>query len=344
MAPHARQKPKVLITGAAGFLGVHVAQALAALGARLLLQDTAPKRPDLLAPVLKTGQADFVIGDLADLEHAPALLGQIADVDYVVHLALNVPVPDETQTLQARWLGANVARLERLLAHLPARLNGICLASSMSVYGAASSEPVAEACPTQPHTALAETKLAMERRLMHYGRQTGTPVTVLRFSSLFGPGEQHSPRMVPSFIRSLMAGQPPVIYGDGSDVHDYLYIEDAARAVRLAVERGAEAAGTYNIGSGHGWTTRAVAEAAQRVLRVAVQPKHMPARGPRHTLIADISRARAKLAFQPETALEAGLAAEVAYCRAHTAAGAERWLPDETHGLFRWVGVEPAGR
>jgi UDP-glucose 4-epimerase len=343
MAPHVRQ-PKVLVTGAAGFLGVHVAQALAALGARLLLQDTAPKRLDLLAPVLKTGQADFVIGSLADLEKAPALVSQMADVDYVVHLALSVPTPGAPETLPALWLSANLAPLQRLLNHLPGGLQGLCLASSLAVYGGPSREPVAEGCPTQPQTPLAKTKLAMERTLLDYGRRTGTPVTVLRFSSLFGPGEQHAPRVVPSFIRRLLAGQPPVIHGDGSDVDDYLYVEDAAQAVRRALERGAEAAGLYNIGAGHGWTTRAVAETAQRVLQTALQPMHMPARGPRHALIADISRARSKLGFRPESTLEAGLRAEIAYCQAHSPAGGEPWLPDMAPGLFQVASAEPLGR
>ena len=338
------QQRKILITGGAGFLGVHVAQVLAAHGARLLLQDTAHKRPDLLGPVLRSGQADFVICDLEALDQSPALTSQLPDVDYVVHLGWRVPASDEPAEQLARSLAGNLAPFEQLLARLPRSLKGICLASTLAVYGGPSAEPVAENTPAQPLTAGAQTKLAMERALLEHGRQTRVPVTVLRFSSLFGPGEAHSPRAVPSFIRNLLAGEPPVIYGDGGDVYDYLYVTDAARAVLLALEHMEDAPGIYNIGSGYGWTTRAVAETIQRLAQMAVPPKHMPARGPRQSLIADIGRAAARLQFCPETPLEAGLAAEIAYCRSQALAGSELTAPDGAHGLLMRPAVPTAVR
>jgi nucleoside-diphosphate-sugar epimerase len=302
-----------------------------------VLQDTAPKRADLLAPVLKLGRADLVIGDLDWLDQSPALLSHLAEVDYVVHLGLRVPAGSDPPLVD--YLASNLAPFERLLARLPAGLKGICLASSLAVYAGPCAEPVAEGFPTGPRSAFAEMKLAMELVLLQHGQRAGVPVTALRLASLYGPGELQSPRVVPSFIRSQLAGQPPVIYGDGSDVYDYLYVQDAARAVRLALEHMDIAAGIYNIGSGHGWTTRAVAETIQRQLHLALPPQHMPARGPRHVLVADINRACARLNFRPETTLEAGLAAEIAYFQAHAIGSAEPLAQENAHGSLPRVSI-----
>jgi nucleoside-diphosphate-sugar epimerase len=125
-----------------------------------------------------------------------------------------------------------------------------------------------------------------------------------------------------------------VIYGDGSDVHDYLFVADAAEGTCLALEHLADGAGLYNLGSGHGWTTRAIAETTQRLLQVALPPKHMPARGPRQALVVDITRARAALGFEPATALETGLAAEIAHFLAQANDRAGTQPPEETYGLF----------
>jgi nucleoside-diphosphate-sugar epimerase len=280
---------------------------------------------------------------LADIDQSPVLLDQLAGVDYVVHLGLSVPQVAGREPARDDYLAANLPPFERLLARLGAGLQGLCLASTLAVYGEPCAEPVSEATPTRPRHPLAEMKLALEAAAQAYGQRTGTPVTVLRLANLYGRGELHSARAVPSFIRNLLAAQPPVIYGDGSDVYDYLYVADAARAVRLALEHLPEAAGTYNIGSGQGWTTRAVAETVQRKLGLALPPKHMPARGPRHALIANYNRAAAQIGYRPDTALEVGLAAEIEYFRAHQMGPASLSLPDAAHGFLMRANVEPAG-
>ncbi len=212
MSAERLRRSRILITGGAGFLGVHAAQELAACGAQLLLQDSAYKRADLLESVLRLGRMAFVVCGLEALERAPG------------------------------------------------------------------------------------------------------------FSTLYGPGETQAPRLIPSFIRSLLAGQSPIVRGDGNDWWDYLYVRDAARAIRLALEHGAEAPGVYNVGAGHGWTPRAVAHALQRLMCLALPPKHLPGGAPRRALVADVSHARSQLHFSPETGLPDGLRAEVAYHRAQAAA------------------------
>jgi nucleoside-diphosphate-sugar epimerase len=326
----------ILVTGGAGFLGVHLAHALAQRGARLVLQDTHSKRQASLEPLLAGRRVQLALGDLPSLAAGAGWRKLLRQVDYVVHLALTVPVVSDRARTVAEYQSANLGPFQQLLAMLPARTRGVCLASSLSVYGSVSPEPLTEDQPPLGASAYALTKLAMEAALADFGQQSGRPVTVLRYSTLYGPSEYHSPRAIPSFIRNLLAGQPPVIYGDGADINDYLHVRDAAQGTCLALERLETAAGVYNIASGHGWTTRAIAEHVQRMMGVSLPPKHMPARGPRQCVVADISRARARLGYEPQISLEAGLCAEIEDQREYSAASAEAsWYSSPATGAVR---------
>jgi UDP-glucose 4-epimerase len=305
----------VLVTGAAGFAGVHVAQELARAGARLVLQDNAYRRQDLLAPVLAGGRATFIVCALEALETAPALLNELGRADYVVHL------PGTGDEGEPAGSEAALAGFAALLARLPRHLRGVCLGSTLSAFDGGG-EPIGEACRAFAQHAAAQSALRLEAALADFGRQRGVPVTTLRFSTLFGPGEAASTRVVPALIRSLLAEQPPVIYGDGGDVNDYLFVRDAARAVRLALERQAPGRSLFHIGTGYGWTTRAVAETLQRLLIASAPLRHMPARTDRQGWVADPAAARARLGFAAETDLETGLRAEINYARAYHGAAA----------------------
>jgi UDP-glucose 4-epimerase len=300
----------VLVTGGAGFLGVHVAQALLHRGAQVIIQDTEPKRPAKLAPLLASG-ATFVAGRLNALASTPGWHEHLRRVDYLVHLGLQVPASRDPEAALAAYRATNLDPFRELLERMPRRLSGVCLASSVSVYGSTSPEPVGEDCPAEGDSPYALTKLAMEAALADFGQRRHLPVTVLRYSTLYGPGEHHSPRAIPSFIRNLLVGQPPVIYGDGTDVHDYVYVQDAAGGTCLALEHLATAPGVYNLSAGHGWTTRAIAEQIERLMHLSLPPKHMPARGPRQCVVADIARARERLGYEPCTPLAEGLQAEI---------------------------------
>jgi UDP-glucose 4-epimerase len=302
---------------------VHLAQTLAQRGAQLVLQDAHSKRQSSLAPLLAGRRAQIALGDLSGLAVSAAWQRLLRGVDYVVHLGLKVPAASDPVRALTDYQAENLAPFQQLLDMLPARIRGVCLASSVSVYGSNSPEPQSEDSLPQSTAPYALTKLAMEQALVDFGEKRGTPVTVLRYSTLYGPGEYHSPRAIPSFIRNMLAGQPPVIYGDGTDIHDYLYVQDAADGTCLALEGLDAAPGLYNIASGHGWTTRAIAEHVQRLMGISLPPKHMPPRGPRQCVVADISRARTRLGFEPQTSLEAGLCAEIEDQRSYLLSSAE---------------------
>jgi nucleoside-diphosphate-sugar epimerase len=332
----------VLVTGAAGFLGVHVAQELVAQQATVFLQDTGLKRYEQLAPVLASGRATFVPCDLRHIHASPGWRGILPPVDFLLHLSLRVPPVADQATALAQYWHSNLVPFRRLVSLLRTGLQGICLASSISVYEAQTLEPISEEYPTQAQSPYALMKLAMEQAALKFGARAGIPISILRYSTLYGPGETNSPRAIPSFIRNLLVGLPPVIYGDGTDVHDYLFVRDGAKAARLALEHLRDAPGIYNLGSGRGRSTRAIAKLIQGLMNSPLEPEFRPSSGPRKCIVANISRAEERLQFHPQTRIEEGIAAEIDSHRASLVKDAETfWF--NAHGLFSPALVKVSG-
>lgn len=300
----------ILVTGGAGFVGVHVARELALHGARLVLQDAEIKRQGWLQPLLTSGQASFVQTALPG-EALQSFEGG-AQLDLILHLSLKMPPP--AAALDA-YLDANLSPLKHLLKLCPRGLQGICLASSAQVYGPSATIPIPEDSRRTAFAPYGIMKREMEDALLDFGQRQLVPITILRYSTIYGPGEWTSPRAIPSFTRKLLAGRPPVIYGDGLDLSDYLFVEDAAAGTRLALEHIQDAPGTYNIGSGRGFSTLHVAHLVRDLSGVDIEPVHAPARELRRNLVLDIRRAKDKLGFHTETSLEDGIAAEIEYER-----------------------------
>jgi len=303
---------KILITGGAGFVGVHVARELAAQGAELVLLDAQMKRRSFLNPLLASGRASFVQSDLSS-DPIAELDESEKPIDLILYLSLKVPAFSGA-TLDD-YLEANLTPLKRLLKDCPGSVRGICLASSAQVYGSGAAVPIPEGSTIAPATRYGLMKREMEYALLEFGERERVPVTVLRYSTIYGPGEPHSPRAIPSFIRNLLSDRPPVIYGDGRDVNDYLFVDDAATGTGLALEQIEASAGIYNIGSGRGYSTRHISRTVQELTDIAVEPVHEPARNPRRYVVIDIARAHDRLGFNPQTGIEVGIATEIEYER-----------------------------
>lgn len=126
--------------------------------------------------------------------------------------------------------------------------------------------PIREDHPTEPLTAYGRSKVVCERYLQETSAVRGCVLTVLRLAQVYGPGERPI-KAIPRFIEAIRAGRPPLIYGDGSDLRDYVYVDDAARAMVLALER--EAGGVFNISSGQ---PRSILDVA-RILAQAVHER-----------------------------------------------------------------------
>jgi UDP-glucose 4-epimerase len=210
----------------------------------------------------------------------------------------------------------NVAGTARLLAALPPSLGGFCFASTLDVYGPPRDCPVREDHPLAPVTHYAASKVAAEALLDAWSGRHGVPLAVLRLAHVYGPGDP-SAKAIPSFLGACLRGERPTVRGDGSDVRDYVYVEDAADAVVQALER--RAAGTFNVASGAGVSIRELLAAVRLATGSSVEPRWLPAARAASRVVLDPGRARVALGWEPRIGLAEGLRRTVTALNAQAA-------------------------
>jgi UDP-glucuronate 4-epimerase len=301
----------VLVTGGAGFIGSHVVERLAARGDRVCVIDDLSgecARPPTLADVR------FVHGDVRDADllrrvfrspGAPARNGRAGAFDAVVHLAALVGVrPSLTDA--ARYRDVNVDGTRTLLRHVEEHTR-VVFASSSSVYGSSTTGPSRESDPAAPASPYATTKRDAEAVCAEHHERVGSPMTSLRFFTVYGPG-QRPDMAISRFVRCCLAGEPIPFYGDGSSSRDYTWVSDLVDGVVAAIDRTHPGASTHNLGSGRPVTLMELVEAVAaatgswpEIDRLPEQPGDVP-----HTH-ADISSAKRELGYAPVTTLEQGL-------------------------------------
>lgn len=300
---------RLLVTGAGGFIGSRLIDALVAEGTPVVALDT--RMDARVHPWAAGGPVQLVEHDLTTAGRLPAA---IADTDTVVHLAALMDDTVDVPGSGAQSVDVNVLGLMRLLEQTP-RARHVIFASTIMVYADPPHyAPIDETHPTVPPNVYGATKLAAEQYLAVYGRQTGAVVTVLRLCGVFGPGTHAASmrhRAIPRFIDDVRAGRAPQVYGDGSEKRDYVYVDDVVRAIRLAME--CRRQGVFNIGSGRAVS---VLELAQTVIDVAgadLEPAFLRQRAAGGDYSVDITAARRDLGYAPSYGLRDGLRRQVAW-------------------------------
>jgi UDP-glucose 4-epimerase len=304
---------KVLVTGATGFIGSHLVEGLVSLGAQVTaVGPTLGWRP-VVPGLVRQGRVHFVkmraFWNQASLRRVEP---EFEGVEYVVHLGYAVPGGKNPLENAVDDVRQNVLGTLRFVQRLPDSVSKICFASSAMVYGLNPPRPVSERDCPRPATIYATGKLATETYLRLHAKKSGVAVSILRYATVYGPMET-VPRAIPSFIRHVLAGRSPVIYGKGDDIRDYVHVLDVVRATLLALARGAPAAQIYNVGTGTGHTTCEIAESIIRLVGKRVKPIHRPAKHAPKKIVCDISCARSALGYEPGLELEEGLGDEIRY-------------------------------
>jgi UDP-glucose 4-epimerase len=295
---------RLLVTGGAGFIGRALSNRLAREGHEVWVIDdlSAGDESALEEAVL------FTRGDVNDV---PKLWTLLQGVDCVFHLAARVSVPQSVlypRDYNSVNVGGTVSVME---AMRDAGVRRVVLASSGAVYGEQAVQPVAETRAPNPDSPYAVSKLAAEHYVHTIGALWGIETVCLRIFNAYGPGQQlpasHWP-VVPRFLSQILGGGSVVIYGDGEQTRDYVYIEDVVDALVAAATAEQVSRLTMNIGSGVETSVNDLVSAVERASgRRAHMLRNTREQGGVSRLCADISLAKKRLGYRPSVDLEEGL-------------------------------------
>ncbi len=295
-----------LVLGGAGFQGQHLCRRLLAEGGnvRILDREPAHSRSLLLA---NRGSLEWVEGNLEDPNIVESVL---SDVDVVFHL-ISTTLPKTSNDDPLYDVTSNILPTIRLLelARRKSVRKIIFFSSGGTVYGVSKSAQISEEHPTNPICAYGIHKLAIEKYLHLYYSLYGQNYAVMRIANPYGenqPGRKGQ-GVIPVFMRKMIHGDPIEIWGNGSVVRDYIYLDDVIDAAISLVEYDGQHK-IFNIGSGHGLSLLEVLAEISRVLERNPQVSFKPARPldvPVNVL--DISRAVEELGWRPKTSFSHGI-------------------------------------
>jgi len=302
-----------LVTGGAGFIGSHIAEALVERGdtVRVLDNLTTGKKENMAA---FAGRVEFIKGDIRDVETCSKA---VHGVDHVLHGAAIASVPgsiaDPLLTNAVNVTGT----LNLLLAARDAGVRSFVLASSSAVYGDDPTLPKEEGIMGRLLSPYAVSKLVDEKYAQTFHALYGINAVALRYFNVFGPRQDpHSQyaAVIPLFITRILEGERPVIYGDGEQSRDFIFVEDVVQANLMAAESAAAGGECINIASGEGMTVNGLLAAVNEVLGTKAEPVCAPARpGDIKHSIADMRKARRLMNYQPAVSFMAGLKKTIAW-------------------------------
>jgi len=290
----------VLVTGGAGFIGSHVAEALVARGEEVVVLDdlSTGKRENLPEGV------ELIEGDIREPQEE-LFAGLKPEVCY--HLAAQADVrvsvsrPDHDARINV------IGTVNLLQAALETGTQVVFSSTGGAIYGECE-RPAPEDSPKQPLAPYGTSKLAGEEYLATYNRLHGTRHVTLRYGNVYGPRQDpHGEAgVVAIFFNRFLNGEQPEIFGDGTQTRDYVYAPDVVRATLAAAERDG---GVYNIGTGRETSVVELFELCRRVAgKEDVVAAFAPPRpGEIQRSVLDISRAVDELGWRPEHSLEDGL-------------------------------------
>jgi UDP-glucuronate 4-epimerase len=291
---------RYVVTGAAGFIGSHLSEALLEAGHEVVGLDSFTDYYDVR---LKEDNARGL--DVRRLDLAEAEL-DFAGFDGVFHLAAQAGVRSFGDVFPL-YVRRNVLASQRVFEAAARDGAKVVFASSSSVYGEAERYPTPEDTPNAPLSPYGITKMTCEHLARAYERSFGLNVTVLRYFNAFGP-RQRPDMAFSKIIASMLEGVPFALFGDGTQSRGFTYIADVVNATVAAMERGR---GTYNVGGG---TEASMLETIQlleqisgRKLEIEERP---PVPGDQRRTKADTTRIRKELGWVPGTSLEDGLEAQ----------------------------------
>jgi UDP-glucose 4-epimerase len=307
---------RVLVTGGTGLIGSHLVDLLLDARCRevVVIDDLSRGSTDNLTSAMARGGVTFVQGDIRDRELMRSICG---DIDVLYHLAAIRLTQCTEQPRLSLDVMAN-GTFNVIEAACDAKVTRIVAASSATVYGAANIFPTEESHHSyNDRTFYGAAKAYSEGLLRSFRELTGLDYLALRPFNVYGPRMDTMGLYTEVLVRwmgRIAQGKPPIVYGDGSQTLDFVYVEDVARAFLLAATRGVPGE-TYNIGSGVEVSLKSLAETLVSIMNASTGIEFLPPQrgnGVSRRLAAT-EKARRDLGFQAEFTLEEGLRRLVAW-------------------------------
>ena len=307
-----------LVTGGAGFIGSHLAEALLTRGERVRIVDdfSTGRRENL------PRGAELIEADLA----APGAAARaVRDCDYVLHQAAIPSVPRSVKDPLTSHRANVDGTLQLLVAARDARVKRVVYAASSSAYGATLVLPKREDMPTNPRSPYALQKFVGEQYCQMFTRLYGLETVSIRYFNVFGPRQHPSSPysgVISLFIRALLAGQPPTIHGDGTQTRDFTYIDNVVDGVLKALTAPDVAGEVINVALGGRISLLELLRCLQTILGGDVEPVFGPPRaGDVADSQADIAKAQRLLGYTPSVSFERGLQETVDWFRSAAHSG-----------------------
>jgi UDP-glucose 4-epimerase len=294
---------RVLVSGGAGFIGSHLVKTLVRAGYQVkVLDNLSTGSINNLSDLLNA--IEFVNGDVRDYN---VVERAIRGVDAVVHLAALIDVAESVKKPDL-YFYVNVKGTYNV-AKASKNVSILVFASSSAVYGEPIRVPISEDHPLMPRSPYAASKVSGEAFVNAFATQYGFRSIVLRFFNVYGPKQSRAyAGVISEFIRRVSKGEPLIIFGDGEQTRDFVHVSDIVNAIMLSLKN-EKARGVFNIGSGEAIT---INQLARLIIKMAgkedlklIYESSRP--GDIKYSVADITRAKKELGFEPKMKLELGI-------------------------------------
>jgi nucleoside-diphosphate-sugar epimerase len=301
---------KYAITGGAGFIGSHITEELVKSHQVVIIDDFSTGHTENLTGF--SDSVEIVRGSITDL---PLLTRTFKGIDGIFHIGAIASVAQSVNNPLATHDTNITGSLNVLIAARDSGVRKVVFASTSAVYGNEPTLPKREDMIPVPLSPYAVSKLTGEYYCKVFSELYGLKTLSLRYFNVFGPRQDLNSdyaAVIPKFISRLLDGKPPIIFGNGKQTRDFIYVKDVVHANILAMD--SPVTGVFNIGSGTRIDLNELASTLGEILNVDMTPVYeKPREGDIRDSVADISHARKLLGFIPQHTLKSGLADTIGF-------------------------------